>query len=68
MSCEKMGLCLQGQSHSVGIYNQNMTVSFISSKPVSFYLFYYFIIIIILNPLSLSVDHHKQRSHSSGAV
>ena len=36
MSCEKMGFYLQG--HSVGLYNQNMTVStisFISSKPVS---------------------------------
>ena len=38
MSCEKMGFHLQGQGHSVGLYNQNMTVvtiSFISSKPVS---------------------------------
>ena len=38
MSCEKMGFYLQGQGHSVGLYNQNMTVStisFISSKPVS---------------------------------
>ena len=33
----KMGFYLQGQGHSVGLYNQNMTVStisFISSKPV----------------------------------
>ena len=32
------GLYLQGQGHSLGLYNQNMTVStisFISSKPVS---------------------------------
>ena len=38
MSCEKMGIYLQGQGHIVGLYNQNMTVStipFISSKPVS---------------------------------
>ena len=38
MSCEKMGFYHQGQGHSVGLYNQNMTVStisFISSKPVS---------------------------------
>ena len=38
MSCKKMGFYLQGQGHSVGLYNQNMTVStisFISSKPVS---------------------------------
>jgi len=38
MSCEKMGFYFQGQGHSVGLYNQNMTVStisFISSKPVS---------------------------------
>ena len=38
MSCEKMGFYLQGQGHSVGLYNQNKTVStisFISSKPVS---------------------------------
>ena len=38
MSCEKMGFYLQGQGHSVGLYNQNVTVStisFISSKPVS---------------------------------
>ena len=37
MSCEKMGFYLQGQGHSVGLYNRNMTVStisFISSKPV----------------------------------
>ena len=36
MSCEKMGFCRQG--HSMGLYNQNKTVStisFISSKPVS---------------------------------
>ena len=35
---KKMGFYLQGQGHSVGLYNQNMTVStisFISSKPVS---------------------------------
>ena len=34
----KMGFYLQGQGHSVGLYNQNMmvpTISFISSKPVS---------------------------------
>ena len=38
MSCKKMRFYLQGQGHSVGLYNQNMTVStisFISSKPVS---------------------------------
>ena len=38
MSCEKIGFYLQGQGHSVGLYNQNMTVStisVISSKPVS---------------------------------
>ena len=39
ISCEKKrGLYLQSQGHSVGLYNQNMTVStisFISSKPVS---------------------------------
>ena len=38
MSCEKMGFYLQGQGHSVRLYNQNKTVStisFISSKPVS---------------------------------
>ena len=38
MSCEKMGFYLQGQGHSVGLCNQNMTVStisFISSKLVS---------------------------------
>ena len=35
---KKMGFYLQGQGHSVGLYNQNMTVSitsFISSKPVN---------------------------------
>ena len=35
---KKMGFYLQGQGHSVGLYNQNKTVSiisFISSKPVS---------------------------------
>ena len=35
---EKKGLSLQGQAQSVGLYNQNMTIStiyFISSKPVS---------------------------------
>ena len=38
MSCEKMGSYLQGQGHSVSLYNQNMmvsTISFISSKQVS---------------------------------
>ena len=38
MSGEKMGFYLQGQGHSVGLCNQNMTVStisFISFKPVS---------------------------------
>ena len=38
MTCEKMGFYLQGQGHSVGLYNQKKTVStisFISSKPVS---------------------------------
>ena len=42
MACEKRrrkkGLSLQGQTQSVGLYNQNMTISaiyFISSKPVS---------------------------------
>ena len=52
MSCEKMGFYLQGQGHSVGFYNQNMTVStisFISSEPVSF-----------ATKLNLSVDHRKQ--------
>ena len=32
------GVYLQGQGHSVGLYNQNVTISttsFISSKPVS---------------------------------
>ena len=24
MSCENMGFCLQGQGHSVGLYNQNI--------------------------------------------
>ena len=53
---KKQRFYLQGQGHSVGLYNQNMTVStisFISSKPVS-----------LLQPLklSLSVDLHKQRS------
>ena len=36
---KKKGFYLQGQGHSVGLYNQNMTVStisFISSKPMSF--------------------------------
>ena len=35
---EKKGFCVQGQGQSVGLYNQNMTVStisFISSKPMS---------------------------------
>ena len=35
---KKMGFYLQGQGHSVGLYNQNVTVSsisFISSNPVS---------------------------------
>ena len=35
---KKMGFYLEGQGHSVGLYNQNMkvsTISFISSKPVS---------------------------------
>ena len=38
MSCEKKGIYLQGQGHSVGLYNQIMmvsTISFISSKPVN---------------------------------
>ena len=38
MSCKKMGFYLQGQGHSVGLYNQNVTVStisFISSIPMS---------------------------------
>ena len=38
MSCKKIGFYLQGQGHSVGLYDQNMTVStisFISSKPAS---------------------------------
>ena len=30
LSCRKMGFCLQGQGHSVGLYNQNMTVFIIS--------------------------------------
>ena len=40
MSCKKMGFYLQGHSHNVGLYNQNVTVStisFISSKPVSLF-------------------------------
>ena len=49
MSCEKMGFYLQGQGHSVGLYNQNMTVSTIS-------------FISFATKLNLSVDHHKQRS------
>ena len=35
---KKKGFYLQGQVHSVGLYNQNMTVSkisFIGSKPMS---------------------------------
>ena len=35
---KKLGLYLQGQGHSVGLYNQNVmvsTISFISSKPMS---------------------------------
>ena len=39
MSCEKMWFYLQGQGYSVGLYNQNMTVStisFTSCKPESF--------------------------------
>ena len=50
MSCEKMRFYLQGQGHSVGLYNQNVavsTISFISS---------------FATKLNLSVDHHKQRS------
>ena len=38
MSFEKMGFYLQGKGNTVGLYNQNVTVStisFISSKPVS---------------------------------
>ena len=38
MSCEKMEFYLQSQGQSVGLYNENVTVStipFISSKPVS---------------------------------
>ena len=52
---KEKGFYLQGPGHSVGVYNQNMTVStisFISSKPVSFFA----------TKLNLSVDHHKQRS------
>ena len=30
MSCKKLGFYLQGQGHSVGLYNQNMMVSTIS--------------------------------------
>ena len=55
MSCEKMGFYLQGQGHSVGLYNQNMTVStisFISSKTSEPFA----------TKLNLSVDHHKERS------
>ena len=52
---KKEGFYLQGQGHSVGLYNQNMTVStisFISSKPMS-----------LMQSLSSSVvGHHKQRS------
>ena len=36
---KKRGVCLQGEGHSVGLYNQNMTVSaisFISSKTMCF--------------------------------
>ena len=35
----KKGIMFQGQGHSVGLFNQNMTIStisFISSKPMSF--------------------------------
>ena len=35
---KKIGFYLQGQGHSVGLYNQNMmvsTISFISSKPMN---------------------------------
>ena len=56
MSCEKMGFYLQGQGHSVGLYNQNeivSTISFIISKPVSF-----------PTRLNLMVDRHKQRSEN----
>ena len=55
MSCEKMGFYFQGQGHSVGLYNQNMTVStisFISSKTSEPFA----------TKLNLSVDHHKERS------
>ena len=52
---KSVGFYLQGQGHSVGLYNQNMTVStisFISSKPMS-----------LMQSLSSSVvGHHKQRS------
>ena len=54
MSCKEMGSYLQGQSHSVGLYNQNMTVSsvsFVTSEPESF-----------ATQLNLIVDHHKQIS------
>ena len=54
MSYEKMGFYRQGQDHSVGLYNQNMTVSsvsFVTSEPESF-----------ATQLNLIVDHHKQRS------
>ena len=52
MSCKKVGFYLQGQGHSVGLYNQNMTIStisFISRESFA-------------TKLNLSVDHHKQRS------
>ena len=46
----KNGFYLQGQGHSVGLYNQNMTVSTIFiSEPFAI-------------KLNLNVDHHKQRS------
>ena len=44
----KKGFYLQGQGHSVGLYNQNMMVSTIS--------------FIVATKLNLMVDHHEQRS------
>ena len=57
---KKLGFYLQGQGHSVGLYNQNeivSTISFIISKPVSF-----------PTRLNLMVDRHKQRSENIGLL
>ena len=49
---KKMGFYLQGQGHSVGLYNQNMTV----------YLSLVLTSESFASKLNLSVDHYKQRS------